>query len=72
MNQKNYVSSITSFGTLPDEATIRVKAASSLLSCSVATIWRMAKAGRIKTVKISDGVTGVRVGSIRALLNGSI
>lgn len=72
MTCKKQILMISNFDDLPDGATIRIKAASTLLSCSVATIIRMAKAGRIKTVKISDGVTGVRVGSIRALLNGGI
>lgn len=54
------------FSDLPDEAIVRDKIVAGLLGCSVPTIWRMAKDGRLPApVKPSVRVTGWRVGALR-------
>ena len=58
------------FPHLPDEAGVRMPTACCVMSCSSATIWRLAKTGKIKARKVSSRVTVFNVGSIRALLNG--
>jgi hypothetical protein len=54
----------------PNEAGVRVRVAQALLNCSTATIWRLAKSGKLQTRKVSERVTVFTVGSIRALLAG--
>ncbi len=56
--------------TLPDEAGVRLPIAIALLGCSRNTVWRMARTGKIKAVKVSDRVTVFNLGSIRAALSG--
>lgn len=58
------------FPILPDDAGVRLQTARALLGCSTATVWRMAKAGKITARKVSKGVTVFTVGSIRNLLSG--
>jgi len=59
---------LQNFDSRPDSAFVRCPVAAALLDCSEATIWRMAKAGKLESRKLSDRVTGFRVGSIRAVL----
>ena len=63
-------SALKQFPILPDDAGVRLQNERTLLACSNATVWRMAKAGKIKARKVSKGVTVFTVGSIRNLLNG--
>ena len=60
------------FPKLPNEAGVRLPTFCCVASCSAATAWRLAKAGKVQTRKVSPGVTVFNVGSIRALLNGGI
>jgi hypothetical protein len=65
-------SALAQFSNLPDEAGARLPLARSVLGCSSATVWRLAKSGKITARKISQGVTVFNVGSIRSLLSGGI
>lgn len=58
------------FDKSPDSAGVRASTAGALLGCSQATIWRLAKAGKLQTRKVTPRVTVFIVGSIRAVLNG--
>lgn len=58
------------FHLLPDEAGVRLPTVRCVLGCSSATVWRLAKAEKIHTRKVSERVTVFIVGSIRALLSG--
>jgi hypothetical protein len=64
-------SALAQFKNLPDEAGARMPIACVVMGCSSATVWRLAKSGKITARKISQGVTVFNVGSIRALLNGT-
>jgi len=64
-------SALAQFKNLPDEAGVRMPIACGVTGCSSATVWRLAKSGKITARKISQGVTVFIVGSIRALLNGT-
>jgi predicted DNA-binding transcriptional regulator AlpA len=59
---------LQNFDSRPDSAYVRCPIAAAMLGCSQATIWRLAKAGKLESRKLSDRVTGFRVGSIRAVL----
>lgn len=60
---------IQNFDTLPDSSHVRVGVVSDLLACSKSTVWRLAKAGKIpRPVRLSENITGWRVGDIRAHL----
>ena len=65
------VTALERFASLPDEAGIRLPTACSVMSCSPATVWRLAKAGTLTARKVSTRVTIFNVGSIRAVLNGN-
>lgn len=60
--------SLTSFDLLPDSAFIRQPTLEAVLSVSSSTVWRMVQRGVLKPVKLSERVTGWRVGDVRAFL----
>jgi predicted DNA-binding transcriptional regulator AlpA len=69
-SEQTQADALKQFHILPDEAGVRLPTVRGILACSSATIWRLAKAEKIKARKISERVTVFNVGSIRALLNG--
>jgi predicted DNA-binding transcriptional regulator AlpA len=57
------------FDSLPDAANVRDKVVALLYGCSVPTVWRMSKDGRLpRPRKLSDRVTAWNVGELRAAL----
>ena len=60
------------FSSLPNEAGVRLPTFCKLAGCSPATAWRYVKAGRVRTRKLSAGITVFNVGSIREFLNSDI
>ena len=61
---------LRNFADLPDDANVRVRTVAGLFGCSVPSVWRMAKDGRIPAPrKISVGISAWRVGTLRAILN---
>lgn len=60
---------LTDFANLPDDAHLRVQQVALLCASSVPTIWRRTgKDGFPAAVKLGPGITGWRVGDIRAWL----
>lgn len=60
---------LKNFDALPDSANVRVNVVAALYGCSVSTIWRMARQGKIPAPrKLSERVTGWNVAEIRAAL----
>lgn len=58
------------FDKLPNAANVRDKVVAGLYACSVPTVWRMAKDGRLpRPRKLSDRVTAWNVGELRAALS---
>lgn len=53
---------------LPDSAFLRPHIAKILLGVSIATFWRLAKSGQIKTYKLTERTTTVKVGELRAFI----
>ena len=67
--KKSIPETLSNFDSLPNAANVRVMVVAALYACSVPTVWRMAKDGRIPASrKLSDGVTGWNVGQLRANL----
>lgn len=60
--------SVFNFDALPDSAIIRQPAVEGVLSISSSTLWRLARRGVLKPVKLSARVTGWRVRDVRAYL----
>ncbi|MGJ8620069.1 MAG: helix-turn-helix transcriptional regulator [Methylophilaceae bacterium] len=54
---------------LPDTAMVRLPVVKGLFGVSGATVWRMVKAGNLKTYKLTERTTTFNMGEIRALLN---
>lgn len=60
---------VTNFNSLPDDAHVRPNDAIVLLGVSIATFWRLAKRGQIKTHKLTERTTTVKAGDLRAFMN---
>lgn len=62
---------VADFDRLPDDAHVRVRHVAAILNCSVATVWRARKAGRIPAPrKVTTGIVAWRVGDLRAAWRG--
>ena len=59
---------VEQFDNYPDSAYIRPQVAKILLGVSIATFWRLCKSGEIKTNKLTERTTTVRVGDLRAFI----
>jgi predicted DNA-binding transcriptional regulator AlpA len=57
--------STKSFDALPDAAHVPAKTAAAIIGMSEATIWRMAKAGKLRPKKVGARATRFNVGEIR-------
>ncbi|MDP2851850.1 MAG: transcriptional regulator [Gallionella sp.] len=63
---------LKNFDTLPDAANVRDKVVAGLFGCSVPTVWRMAKDGRLPAPrKLSLRVTAWNCGELRAALSAA-
>lgn len=72
INQSAIPDALKNFDTLPDAANVRDKVVAGLLGCSVPTVWRMAKDGRLpRPRKLSTRVTAWNVGQLRAALRSA-
>lgn len=60
------------FDTLPDSARVRLPVVTALLGVSSATVWRMVKAGTLKTYKLTARTTTFGVSDLRALLTSKV
>jgi len=63
-------SALSNFDNLPDDALARPAITAQVLGCSIATVWRMARDGRLKKINIGTGIAGFRVGDLRRILTG--
>ena len=57
---------------LPDTAHLRPQACALLLGVSIATFWRLVSSGKLKTHKLTERTTTVRVGDLRAFMAGKV
>lgn len=72
INQGAIPDALKNFDTLPDAANVRDKVVAGLFGCSVPTVWRMAKDGRLpRPRKLSKRVTAWNVGQLRATLRSA-
>jgi excisionase family DNA binding protein len=60
---------VAQFQYLPNEAGARVTTVAAVMGCSVPTVWRLAKAGKIKAIRLTNRMTVFNVGSVREFLN---
>jgi hypothetical protein len=51
-----------------DSVHIRPHTAKQILGISIATFWRLAKSGQLKTYKLTQRTTTVKVGDLRAFM----
>ena len=56
------------FDSLPDTAIVRVPTVMELFGVSAPTVWRWTKAGQLPQPVRVMGITGWRVGELRAIL----
>jgi predicted DNA-binding transcriptional regulator AlpA len=64
----NAQEAIKRFSDLPDAAHVSARTAATIIGMSEATIWRMAKAGKLTAKKVGEKATRFQVGEIRALV----
>ncbi len=70
--QASIPNALANFDTLPNAANVRDKVVAGLFGCSVPTVWRMARDGRLpRPRKLSERVTAWNVGELRAALNAA-
>lgn len=55
---------------LPDSAHLRPKVCAQLMGVSIATFWRLVSSGKLKTYKLTERTTTVKVGDLRAFMAG--
>jgi predicted DNA-binding transcriptional regulator AlpA len=56
------------FDELPDGAHVRLPVVKVMLGISSATVWRMVKAKKLQTYKLTERTTTFNVGELRVLL----
>ena len=56
------------FDQLPDSAMVRLPTVAALFGCSKATIWRMCRAKKLSTYKLSERCTTFSVKELRQAL----
>lgn len=56
------------FDELPDSAAVPVRTAAQILGVSECTVWRWAREGRIRAIKVGQRSTRFPVSDIRQLL----
>lgn len=66
---KNINPALRDADLLPDSAQVRLPVVKGLFGVSGATVWRMVKAGKLKTYKLTERTTTFNMGELRALLN---
>jgi len=72
LDVRHEISRTVDFDGLPNDAFVDKYQVCKLLSCSVATVWRWCKDGRLpKPVKFGARLTRWRVGDLRELLQRS-
>lgn len=54
---------------LPDSAHVRPKDCAMLLGISIATFWRLAKAEKLRTYKLTERTTSVKMADLRAFIS---
>jgi hypothetical protein len=59
---------LSNFDAMPDSAHMRPKPCTQILGISLATFWRLAKSGAIRTHKLTERTTTVKVGDLRAFM----
>jgi hypothetical protein len=59
---------LQNFDQLPDSAMVRLPIVKGLLNVSGATVWRLVKAGKLKTYKLSERTTTFNVGELKKFL----
>lgn len=59
---------IANFSYISDDIHIRPKQTAQILGMSIATLWRLIKQGHIKTQKLTERTTTIRVGDLRAFM----
>ena len=69
MTQNTINQAVQDFDNKPDGAMLRPKACAEILAISISTYWRLVKAGKIPTQKLTDRITTVRVSDLRAFMN---
>lgn len=59
---------VSKFDTMPDGAMIRPNVAKVIISVSIATLWRLIRDGKLKTYKLTERTTTIKVGDLRAFI----
>lgn len=63
---------LTQLDELSDSVQFRPKDCIAVLGISLPTFWRIVKAGRLQTKKLTPRTTTVSVGALKAFINGQV
>lgn len=72
MNKIAVTPSLAGFDQLPDNAHIRPKDCAQLMGVSIGTFWRIVKAKKLRTHKLTERTTTVRAGALRDFMSGKV
>ena len=62
------ISPFLHFDYLPDAAHVRPQVARLVVGVSIATFWRIVASGELKTHKLTERTTTIKVGDLRAFI----
>ena len=65
-------SALQNFDLLPDSSQVRLPVVKQLLSVSGATVWRLVRAGHLKTYKLTERTTTWNVGELKQFLASKV
>lgn len=68
----NINQSVAQADHLPDTAHLRPKDCALLLGVSIATFWRIVKAKKLRTRKLTERTTSVKMADLRAFMAGEL
>ena len=61
---------LANYSHLSNDVHIRPKIAKDIMGISIATFWRLVKSGQLKTHKLTERTTTVKVADLRAFMEG--
>ena len=72
VSKNHYFLSFAEFDKFPDSAQVRLPVVTALLGVSPATVWRMVRAKKLRSYKLTERTTTFNVGEIRKVLSTNV
>lgn len=66
------INSVVLSSQFSDEIHLRPKECARLLGVSIATFWRLVSSGKLRTIKLTERTTTVKVAELRAFISSRV